>query len=73
MAHPRQSRHDSGFGFKVKVLKTFYCVPPLLGGGRGPFAVWWGTGYRKNSPRKGRESFVDNLLVRVHFIIVMIR
>ena len=27
LAHVRQSRPDSGLGFRVKVLKTFLCVP----------------------------------------------
>ena len=31
----RQSRPDYGFGFQVKVLKTFQGVPSLLGSGQG--------------------------------------
>jgi len=40
MAHTRQSRPDSGLGFQVKALKTFYGVPLSLGNGRtlGPEA-----------------------------------
>jgi len=33
MAHTRQSRPDSGFGFQDKVLKLFSGVPPWLGSG----------------------------------------
>ena len=32
-AHVRQSRPDSGLGFQVKVLTTFYLVPTSLGSG----------------------------------------
>ena len=34
IAHIRQSRPDSGLGFRVKVLKTFEVVPSSLGSGR---------------------------------------
>jgi len=33
MANIRQSRPDSGLGYKVKDLKTFEVVPSLLGSG----------------------------------------
>jgi len=33
MAHIRQSRPDSGLGFRVKVLKIFQVVPSSLGSG----------------------------------------
>ena len=35
MAHVRQSRPDSGLGFKVKVLKTLHVVASPLGTGMG--------------------------------------
>ena len=34
MAHIKQSRPDSGLGFQVKVLKTFYAVPSSFGSGK---------------------------------------
>ena len=38
MAHIRESRPDSGFGFQVKVLKTVYGVPSWLDSGKYLFA-----------------------------------
>jgi len=39
MAHIRQKRPCSGFGFQVRVREMFQVVPPLLGGGLW-FACW---------------------------------
>ena len=59
MAHIRQPRPDSGLVFQVKPLKS--CLLPSAA---DPCSAPAGT---------GREFCIDNLLVRSHFIILMIR
>ena len=55
MAHPRQSRPDSGLGFQIKVLKTFKVVPYSLGSGTGG-ETYRGRGGRASSRRTSRAS-----------------
>ena len=69
MAHARQSRPDSDLGFQVKVLRPFEMVPS-----RGSSTSRRNTRCsRSTCVAEAREFFIDNLLVRIHCIIVMIR
>ena len=62
MAHVRQSRPDSGRGFKGKVLHTLSVVLSSLGSGGG---------VQGHGGVEEREFSIDNLLARIHFIVEM--
>jgi len=52
MAPTRQSRPDSGLGFRVKVLKTFEVIPASLG--RAPHLLWFAASTASVYPLSGQ-------------------